>query len=136
MQNLRLGFGLFSLLAGDGKGIALHFDGDVLGRETGNRHGDAVFILGCALDIVGRIARRIEGRGFIQHAGEAVKTDGGAIEGGKIKHGHILLEQCHLICPPQGPGSCFFRGAVDSLHLPPDREGSLRFKGASKLNAT
>ena len=49
-------------LAGDGQDAVLHFDGEVLLGEAGDREGDAVMILVAALDIVGRIALGVRTR--------------------------------------------------------------------------
>ena len=75
----------------DEQGVFLHRDGDIVLAEAGNRHDDAVGVVGQLLDIVGRIGSRgvavIVQRRF-QQARNAVETDGGAEQGGQIETGH------------------------------------------------
>ena len=62
---------------------------DVLLAEA--RHGDrdAVFVLGRALDVVGRIGRRaFDAASLIEDREEPVETDGGTVKGGKIEVTH------------------------------------------------
>ena len=89
--------GLVAILGGLGtlhdQAVFLGLDGDVAIGKAGDGDRDAVGVFAGALDIVGRV-----GLGFLPDKGvetveDAVKTDGGAIEGGIIDglHGHILL---------------------------------------------
>src|SRR5690606_41654835 len=80
-----LAVGLVLALALDGQNVAVSLDGDVLLREAGDGHGDAVGILAGALDIVGGIGlAAVRLRERVEHGEEAVEAYGRAIERAKI----------------------------------------------------
>src|SRR5438093_121450 len=72
------------LLTSDRESVLLHPDLDVLLAEPGDRHGDAVLILGKTLDVVGRISVGliIEAGDLVKHGREAVEADRRTIERG------------------------------------------------------
>ena len=86
VQIFRLFILLFSLLAGDREGVALHFKIDVGGAEARDGNGNTVLIIANALNIVGPLGRGLKIGGIIKHPGEVLKTDAGAIKRSKIKH--------------------------------------------------
>src|SRR5437868_8613337 len=79
MQELALRFALLGLLAGDAERVLFYFDGDVVLAETGNRHGDAIFVFADALDIIGRVGRNLEASGIVEKLAQAVEADGRTI---------------------------------------------------------
>ncbi len=97
-MEVALGFVIGDLAALDCQEVFLDLDVQVLGLEAGDRDLDAVGVLGCPLDVVGRIAvGRLGGRG-VEQIGQAIKADDGAVERRKIDgaHVYILLEQARL----------------------------------------
>ena len=84
-------FGLFTL---DGQHMGMCLDRKLGFIEAGNGHGYPVKVLAGAFNIVGRIAlglfRLTEA---VQHGEQAIETDGGTVERGKIDVTHgVLLE--------------------------------------------
>src|SRR5690606_1964535 len=94
MQESRACVLLPSLAALDARHVAMGFYGDVVLREAGYGHRDAVGILAGALDIVGRIGLTVRGLSErVEHREKTVETDGRTIERRKINvtHGCVLL---------------------------------------------
>src|SRR5690606_28494171 len=111
---------LFGLLALDRQHVAVGLDRNLVFREAGDRHGDAISVLAGALDIVGRIARRTVGRReLVKHAEQPVEADGRTIERGKIDvtHDSVLLQK------QQG---CVLNGVEASKALPCGRRSRHR----------
>src|SRR5690606_32997640 len=69
------------LLAAHGERALLHIHLDLIGRETGNRHGDAVLVLAEALDVVRRIGGgEIAARGAVEELRRPAEAAGRAVE--------------------------------------------------------
>src|SRR5690606_36607451 len=84
------GLGRFGAL--DYKVVFLGLDGDVAIGKTSHCNRDAVGVITCALDIVGRVGLGFLPDQIVEAVEDPVKADRGAIEGGKIDglHSHIL----------------------------------------------
>ncbi|MNE72679.1 hypothetical protein D3C80_1686400 [compost metagenome] len=69
------------LLAGDGQGVFLGLDVQLVGREAGDGDFDAIGVLAGRLDVVGGPAVFLAGaRGAFQLAGQTVEADGGTVQ--------------------------------------------------------
>ena len=80
------------LLALDRQRMFARFDRQFTLIETGHRHGDAIGVFAGAFDVVGRIGLGLIGLAeAVEHGEEAIKADGGAIEGGEIDVTHGVL---------------------------------------------
>jgi hypothetical protein len=77
-------------LALDRQRVFLGDDGEFVLGEAGDGDGDAVVVLAGALDVIGRIARRIA-IGLIEQVEEAVEADGGTIKRGEVESTHGIV---------------------------------------------
>jgi hypothetical protein len=67
---------LLRLARGDGQGVVLHLDLDLVLGEPGNRHGDAVAVLVDQFDVVRGVARLVRAQRPLHQLRQAVDTDG------------------------------------------------------------
>src|ERR1043165_700128 len=96
------------LAAGNGQLALLRRDGDVVGREPGDREPDPVAILAAAQDVVGRVIVDFQMLVLVDQVEETVEPDGRTPQGRKIEspHSHILRvsnmvsEQVHRTAAP------------------------------------
>jgi hypothetical protein len=76
-------------LAGHDQGVLLGGDRQIVGREAGNRHTDAIGVLIQRFDVVRGVATRlIVAQGRIHQPADAVEADGGTEKGGKVESRH------------------------------------------------
>jgi hypothetical protein len=66
----------------------------VIGREAGNRHGQAILVLARLLDVVGRpVVDRLDARGVLQQIEDMVEADARPEQRREVvirSHNHIL----------------------------------------------
>src|SRR5262245_6084035 len=79
-----------SLFATYGEGLLLDIDFELVLTEPGHRHGDPVFVVAQALDVIGRVgdAVGIEAGSTVQKIEQAVEANSGTIKGGQIEVSH------------------------------------------------
>jgi len=91
MQVGGLGF-LRTLATGHLQAVLFDLDLDFRAVETGHGHRDAVGVLAGNLDVVGGVAwLRVVAHRIVQHAGQTVEANGGAVQRSKIKLVHGFL---------------------------------------------
>src|SRR5215207_2491214 len=76
VKNFAAVFRAVGFLAGNGQGVLVQLDVEIIRPETGNGHGDAILIIADALDVIGRIGGGLECRHVIEHTGKPVKPNG------------------------------------------------------------